>query len=112
DSGAPPLARRAVLGRRKQATRELIDIPGGTNLGEGIPLHRVRVEGVEDDIAATRLVEARAVAAVRIGDDGAIPTREDATQQPRNRRGLAGAGGADELEVAGLLAGGPAHPHA
>src|SRR5207249_3689608 len=68
------------------------------------------VEGVEDDIAAARLVEARAVAAVRVGDDGAIPTREDATQQPRNRRGLAGAGRADELEVAGLLAGVQANP--
>src|SRR5207253_11215026 len=97
-------------GRRNQTTRNRTHNPGGTNLGEGIPLHRVRIEGVEDDIAAARLVEARAVAAVRIGDDGAIPAREDATQQPRNRRGLAGAGGADELEVAGLLARLPGAP--
>ena len=44
------LARLRFRSRRNQRPRELLDVVGIRDLGERIPLHRVRTEGVGDHI--------------------------------------------------------------
>ena len=69
---AAPLAPGGILGRGNQPARQLLHVPRRSNLGERIPLHGVRVEGIEHHVPAPAIVEARAIAAVRIGDHRAV----------------------------------------
>ena len=62
-----------------------------------------RIEGVQDHVAAGGIVEAIQVAAVGVGDHRAVATRECPCEQFADRGALAGAGGADHLEVLGFV---------
>src|SRR5215472_4205784 len=72
-------------------------------LAEQIPFDRARLEGIEDEIAARGITKLADIAAVGISDDRAIPTCERPAEQLADRRALAGARGADEFEVLGLI---------
>ena len=86
-----------------QGSGKLLDVVAAVDLREQIPFHRTFVEGIEHDIAALRPVEAPHIAAVRIGDHGAIAARQSARHDFLDRRALARAGRADQLEVLGLV---------
>ena len=101
---AAPFARRRIIARWYQAAHELLDVPGRTDLGERIPFNRQRLERIEDHVAATSFEQARAVAAVRVGNDRAIAARQRPRQQIRNGGRFARTGRADQFEVARLLA--------
>ena len=66
----------------------------------------MRLERVENDVAAMTIVEMCQVAAVGIGDDCPVAASDRTCEQLANRRRLAGAGRADELEMLGLIEGG------
>jgi hypothetical protein len=63
----------------------------------------VFVEGVQNQIATAGVVEAGEIAAVGVGDDGAIAAREGGSQKLADGSGLAGAGGADQFEMFGFI---------
>src|SRR5262249_37173476 len=54
---AAPLAAGRIFAGRYQSTRQLFDIPGSVNFRERIPFHGQWIEGIENDIASSSIVE-------------------------------------------------------
>ena len=77
---------------------------GYSDLRKQIPFHRPAVERIQDDVAAISVEKRTVVAAVRVGEYGAVAARQRARQEFAYGRRFAGAGRADELEVLGLVA--------
>ena len=73
------------------------------NLCEQVPLHRMRLKGIENYIAPIAIVKAREIAAVRIRNDCAIAAFERAMQKLADRGGFSCSGRADELEMLSLI---------
>ena len=84
---------------RNERLREFVNVVGVPELGEQVPLRGPGIEGVQDHIAARRIVEAREIPAVRVGDDGPVTGSQRAGEQLPDRGALAGAGGAEEFEA-------------
>ena len=93
-----------IAARRNQAARQLIYIVGIVYLCERIPLHGVRLEGIQENVAAVPMKEPGAVATIGIGNDGAVAPREGCAQDLAYHRGFPRAGRSDDLEVLGLIA--------
>jgi hypothetical protein len=55
------------------------------------------MKGIEDLVAAVGVVEALEVAAVGVGDDGAVAAGQGAVQEGADGGAFAGAGGADQF---------------
>ena len=98
-----PFARGGVLGGGNEPAGELLDIPRRANLREGIPLDGQRLERVQHHVTAAALVEARTIAAIRVGDDDTVATRQRPGHQTRDRRRFARPGRPDQLEMPRLL---------
>src|SRR5215471_20905904 len=86
-----------------QRTCELFDVILVVDLTEQVPLRGSRVEWIQDHVTTFRSVEAPQIASVGIGDYGAIAARQGGAEHFADGRALAGAGGADELEVFGFI---------
>src|SRR5205807_2583487 len=76
------------------------------DLGEQVPARGETIEGIQDQVAASGIEEALPVAAVGIGDDGAIAAVERAAQELADGGAFPRPGRADDLEVFGLIRGG------
>src|SRR5438067_548973 len=100
---APAAIRPLVVGNQRAC--ELLDVVVVADLAEQVPARGTRLEGVENDVAAPAVVELAQIAAVRIGNDGAIAARECRAEQLPDGGALAGAGSADQLEVLDLVLG-------
>src|SRR5438105_14955194 len=96
---SPPAAIRPLVVGNQRAC-ELLDVVVVTDLAEQVPARGTRLEGVENHVAAPAVVELAQIAAVRIGNDGAIAARECRAEQLADGGALAGAGSADQLESA------------
>jgi hypothetical protein len=96
-----PILTRAV---GEQGASQLLEVVGVVDLGEEIPFQGARIEGIQNDIAAIRSVEARKVRGVGIGNHGAIAAVERCGDKFANRRALSGPRGADQLEVLDFIA--------
>src|SRR6202034_2874069 len=73
---APTALRPFAVGNERPG--ELLDVVIVRDLPVQIPLRRFRLEWIEDDVAAARVVEASQIAAVRVGDDGPVASLERA----------------------------------
>src|SRR5437016_12156834 len=100
---APAAIRPLVVGNQRAC--ELLDVVVVADLAEQVPARGTRLEGVENDVAAPAVVELAQIAAVRIGNAGAIAARECRAEQLPDGGALAGAGSADQLEVLDLVLG-------
>src|SRR6202035_6095397 len=77
---AAPAAIRAFVVRNQRAG-QLFDVVVFADFAEQVPARRVRLEWIEDHIAPLPVVETTQVAAVRIGDYGAVAATECGTEQ-------------------------------
>ncbi len=86
-----------------QRACELIDVVRILDLAEQVPLHRRRIERIENAIAASSVVESVRVTVVRIGNDGSVSPLERTAQYFAYRCALTCSGRAYELEVFGFI---------
>jgi len=87
-----------------EGTGELVGIVELEDLGIQVPTCGTGIKGIQDLVAAIGLVEVAQIAAIRIGNDSAITARQGTRQELADRGALAGARGAEDLEVFGLIA--------
>jgi hypothetical protein len=71
-----PLAAAGALRIRDQGASQLLDVIGQSHLAVDVPFGRALIEGIQDDIAALRIIEPLDVPAVRVRNDGAIAARQ------------------------------------
>ena len=83
-----PFAGCPVMRIGNKAARELLDIIDIVNFGERIPFERARLERVQHDVAAVAIEESSAIAAIGIGEYGAVAAFERPGQEIADRRGL------------------------
>ncbi len=86
-----------------ERSRQLLDVVDALDLREQVPLHGARVERIEHHVAARRVDR---IAADSRRPDRRSPRDRRATSAGHDfpdRRALAGAGRADQLEVLGLI---------
>jgi len=100
---AAPFATARAVGVGDQRAGQLVYVIGRLDLCKEISGSGTFIKGVQNDIAADRVVEALKVASIGIGDDGAVATCESVGENFAHRGGFAGAGGVDELEVLGFV---------
>src|SRR5881398_2080095 len=89
--------------RLDERARPLVDAVVAGDLSQQIPLHRVALEGIEEQVAAPGIVESPQVSAVGVSDDRTVASFERGAQDFADGGALARAGRADDLEVLGLI---------
>ena len=101
---AAPFLRGGVIAICNQPARQLIDIEASLDFGKQIPFYGSGFERIENDVATVPIIEMVQISRVGIGKYRPIAARNRRAQQFPNRRGLAGAGAADQLKMLGLIA--------
>ena len=99
---AAPAAVGALVIRDERA-RQLFHVIRIVDLCEQVPAAEAGSKGLRITSPRSRSIEAPQVAAVRVGDDRAVAAAQCRLQHLVNGGALAGAGGADELEVLDLV---------
>jgi len=102
----PRIVAPAAIGAfvvRDERSPELVGVMSLNHFREEIPASGAVVEGIQDHIPSRWFVELSEIAAVGIGDHGAIPARERTGEELPDGRALARAGATDQLEVLGLI---------
>src|SRR4051812_40406260 len=94
--GSPNVILAVVVGDHRAG--ELVGVLRDGDFGKQVPTRRSRVEGVQNDVAACRVIEALQVVAIRVGDDRAVSTAQGSRQEFPDGGAFARAGGADDFE--------------